>query len=269
MNDRNMFVGNGRLDAVRSEQITFADHGTIRVRAKRDIGVAGEDPSTMITKIDLFVDANGSDTDSKLLVRIKVYRRDYDDAGTGAGTAVAADTYEWSANGTAVTANANSYAATTIGALVKSINKNCPYVEAQITDAPYSLSTDTATWVDTAAGTILTREWTNTCTNDVSASYDVYKRIGLPEPDNRDPIMPLELNGTETGTVTLAIYTDDAEDGAGDTYLSKVMTATQTEYLGFDKTTAPVWRGPLVLSFTSADMSALSQLFTYRNAINI
>lgn len=254
------FVGNGVYEQVQPINITDADYKCIKLMY--DLAPkAGETVGSQITKVTFEVDADGSDA-SKFHAQLKIYRRAETDDGSGAGTAAAADTYEFSADGSQDVANSNAYTVATIGAMLEKLNA-IPGVTAHVLNAPIALSIDTDDFVDLAA-TVVPRSgsWLECVTCDASESETVYKRIGLPEAHHRAPFKLIGLDAYITAVAgsNVQIYTDDPVDGAGANYLTKAIAtnATWEALLADDVLNAITVKGPIIVKASATAIDGLN-----------
>jgi uncharacterized protein YlxP (DUF503 family) len=261
------FMGNGKLDAIVPVPVTFADHNMIKIRFNK-AQVAGELPNSMISKATIQV-AEASSSASKFILTLRIFRRDASNDGTDVTTIADADVHEFSVTGVAVVSGATQHQVDTLIDLVNAINTVDGF-DAAITDGPTDWDLDHATNSVSVAQTELPALplWLDAVQNDVSVTFAVYKRIGLPEAHHRNALRLMEINAVATGVTAgkLTVFTDDVETGVGANFIDKTLLAAQTAYIGDDILNAPTYMGPLMVKFVSSDLSALTASINYQQA---
>jgi len=272
------------VDEVRVARITETDserplltiigaHGTSK--ALNDTAISGTDRSGATADPDwqtISTDADGSDTDSTLLVELK--HGVSDDPG-GSPTDLASASYgdnawQFSEGGS----GANETAVATLGELVDAINdlekadNDGRVFDARIGDELRSLSLAAATFTDVSETRLGARDYKTGVLGNTASAFRAAKRIGVPEPRHNGRVKLIGIAGSATGVTngTVKLYRDDGEEEV--LLLEKTLVAAQTDYVDYTASTdsAPVYRGSLVLVVESDDLSAVDFNVRYINA---
>jgi hypothetical protein len=259
-----MEYGNGRLDAIQiSDPMTLADDAMPCLALQWSaMPVRSEKQTVQRHNATVAIDADGAS--SKLKVTLTVERRNF------AGTDLADITYVISAGAAKVAWDDTDFTAsrTASAAVLKDVIdliNDLPGFKAWALHAPHSQSVNSDNFIDLAATGIKSNVGVDGRSEilyrDVSEDVNAYLRIGLPEERDRDAIELHEIIATATGVTngTLKVYRDDYDEygQTAEVYVSETLAAARTAYLGYDKTTAPVLRGPLLVHATSDDLTAI------------
>jgi len=225
--------------------------------------VRGEKQTVQRTSATITIEPTGAT--GKLKITLTVARRDF------LGADLAALTYVISAGAAKIDWDDTDYTAsrTATAAVLKDVMdliNELPDFKAWVLHAPHSQTVNSDNFIALAATNIQSGvgpdDISKVLYRDVSEDINAYMRIGLPEVRDKDAIELHELTAIctgVTGSPTLKVYRDDY-DNFGETqeeYESFVLAAARTSYLGYNKLTVPVIRGPILIHATSDDLSAI------------
>lgn len=226
-------------DQIRTTSMAYADNDTMLAISYSRSPRAGEVMTAQKCGATIAIDADGGASSELLITLTELV---YDETGT------ATTPVEHTIDGTTYD---------TLKKVVDYIN-TLPGFTAWVTDAPHSLDTGSANFLDLAATHITESPgYLNCLKRSVSTSNPVYKRIG--EPTVRDAgrirITNIEVEITSETGGTVEIGRDDKVEGYVK-HRSYVLTSAAVDRFGnYTIEDAPTFQGPILVTIAATSLA--------------
>ena len=279
------YIGSGNLNAIIPETLSFGDDVSACINLASDIGpMMGEDPKKATKKLTYEIDNDGGTSELRLILRRYVV----DETGAALATSAATgssvsdtggmviDGVRYSiGSGGVITHNIDGNTYDTLHDFVVAINA-LPGFVASVLHALTTQDTGNNDYIDVDE-TVLPNAQSggaDTLFRDVSETFTMCLRIGLPRPGDRNPLQLLSIKGTSAGVTngTLKLIFDNDADYVADAshqknYVSETLAAAQTSYLDNNVLEGQTIRGSVVLEVKSDDLTACNMNIHYRQAL--
>jgi len=229
-----------RLNAIRSSgDFAYADNDTMLRIAYSKSARPSEVMTSQKVGATVAVDANGGASSELLITLTELVK---DQTGTAASSVVH-------------TIDGTTY--DTLGEVVDAINAIEGFT-AWVTDAPHSLDTGSASFLDLAATAIPeTPGYLDFLKRSVATSNPVYKRIG--EPTERDAgwlkLVRAEVAITSATAGSIEFGQDDKDVGYVKYRNYPLTAAANTAYANYDVDAAPTFQGPLLITIAATSLA--------------
>ena len=273
-NDKNEnMVGSGQLRAAIVEKLDTVGNACINIGSDC-ASYPGADPTKQIVRQSIIIDNDGES--GELLITLKRYFVDGQGSALASGVEIKMgdETYTTGSGGVVShTFAGNTY--NVLHDLIEAMNK-LPGFVVTIRDALSTLDTGTDDFVDVAETTVPAIQHGGMDTLVTTGTFTAVKRIGLPRPEDKNPLQLLEIRGKATGTTsgTLKLIRDNDAEYKSDAshqeeYVGKVLASAETQYIDRDVTNGDIIRGSVVLVASSNNLSAVDLAVKFRQAIGL